>query len=42
MWTRERKAFGHPIGSFQMIQAKIADMKCRLDAATLLTLRAAS
>jgi len=40
-WTRERKAFGHPIGSFQMIQAKIADMKCRLDAATLLTLRAA-
>jgi alkylation response protein AidB-like acyl-CoA dehydrogenase len=24
-----------------MIQAKIADMKCRLDAATLLTLRAA-
>jgi len=41
VWTRERKAFGHPIGSFQMIQAKIADMKCRLDAATLLTLRAA-
>jgi len=40
-WVRERKAFGHPIGSFQMIQAKIADMKCRLDAATLLTLRAA-
>ncbi|HVV98268.1 MAG TPA: acyl-CoA dehydrogenase family protein, partial [Rhodanobacteraceae bacterium] len=27
VWTRERKAFGHPIGSFQMIQAKIADMK---------------
>lgn len=40
-WVRERKAFGHPIGSFQMIQAKIADMKCRLDAATLLVLRAA-
>ncbi|HEN46876.1 MAG TPA: acyl-CoA dehydrogenase [Mizugakiibacter sp.] len=40
-WTRERKAFGQAIGSFQMIQAKIADMKCRLDAATLLTLRAA-
>jgi len=40
-WTRERKAFGKAIGSFQMIQAKIADMKCRLDAATLLTLRAA-
>lgn len=40
-YARERKAFGHPIGSFQMIQAKIADMKCRLDAATLLVLRAA-
>ncbi len=40
-WVRERKAFGQPIGSFQMIQAKIADMKCRLDAATLLVLRAA-
>jgi len=40
-WARERKAFGNPIGSFQMIQAKIADMKCRLDAATLLVLRAA-
>jgi len=40
-WVRERKAFGHPIGSFQMIQAKVADMKCRLDAATLLVLRAA-
>ena len=40
-YVRERKAFGQAIGSFQMIQAKIADMKCRLDAATLLTLRAA-
>lgn len=40
-YTRERKAFGTPIGSFQMIQAKVADMKCRLDAALLLTLRAA-
>jgi len=40
-YARERKAFGHPIGSFQMTQAKIADMKCKLDAATLLTLRAA-
>lgn len=40
-WSRERQAFGQAIGSFQMIQAKIADMKCRLDAATLLTLRAA-
>ncbi len=40
-YARERKAFGQSIGSFQMIQAKIADMKCRLDAAWLLTLRAA-
>ena len=40
-YARERQAFGQPIGAFQMIQAKIADMKCRLDAATLLTLRAA-
>jgi hypothetical protein len=40
-YVKERKAFGQPIGSFQMTQAKIADMKCRLDAAWLLTLRAA-
>ncbi|MEP7185251.1 MAG: acyl-CoA dehydrogenase family protein [Rhodanobacter sp.] len=40
-WSRERKAFGAPIGTFQMTQSKIADMKCKLDAATLLTLRAA-
>jgi len=40
-YVRERKSFGAPIGSFQMIQAKIADMKCKLDAALLLTLRAA-
>ena len=40
-YVKERKAFGHAIGSFQMIQSKIADMKCRLDAAQLLTLRAA-
>ncbi len=40
-YAREREAFGAPIGSFQMIQAKIADMKTRLEAARLLTLRAA-
>ena len=40
-YVKERKSFGQPIGSFQMIQAKIADMKCRLEAAYLLTLRAA-
>jgi alkylation response protein AidB-like acyl-CoA dehydrogenase len=40
-YVRERKAFGQPIGAFQMTQAKVADMKCKLDAALLLTLRAA-
>jgi alkylation response protein AidB-like acyl-CoA dehydrogenase len=40
-YAKERHAFGAPIGSFQMIQQKIADMKTRLDAAHLLTLRAA-
>ena len=40
-YVRDRKAFGQAIGSFQMTQAKIADMKCKLDAALLLTLRAA-
>jgi alkylation response protein AidB-like acyl-CoA dehydrogenase len=41
LFARERVAFGAPIGSFQMIQQKIADMKVRLEAARLLTLRAA-
>lgn len=40
-YVKERKAFGQPIGAFQMTQAKIADMKCKLDASMLLTLRAA-
>jgi len=40
-YVRERKAFGQPIGAFQMTQAKIADMKCKLEASMLLTLRAA-
>ncbi len=40
-YVQERHAFGQPIGRFQMIQQKIADMKTRLDAARLLTLRAA-
>ena len=40
-WARDRKAFGAPIGTFQMTQSKIADMKCKLDTAMLLTLRAA-
>jgi alkylation response protein AidB-like acyl-CoA dehydrogenase len=40
-YAHDRKAFGQSIGSFQMIQQKIADMKCRLDASQILTLRAA-
>ena len=40
-YSQERIAFGSPIGSFQMNQAKIADMKTRLEAARLLTLQAA-
>ena len=40
-YSKDRKAFGQSIGSFQMIQQKIADMKCRLDASHLLVLRAA-
>ena len=38
---RERKAFGNKIGSFQTIQNKIADMKMRIEAARLLTWKAA-
>jgi alkylation response protein AidB-like acyl-CoA dehydrogenase len=40
-YAKERQAFGTAIGAFQMIQAKIADMKMRLEAARLLTLHAA-
>jgi alkylation response protein AidB-like acyl-CoA dehydrogenase len=40
-YAKDRQAFGSAIGAFQMIQAKIADMKTRLDAARLLTLHAA-
>jgi len=40
-YAQERVAFDKPIGSFQMIQAKIADMRTRLEAAELLTLKAA-
>jgi len=41
-YSRERKAFGSAIGSFQAIQGKIADMKMRIDASRLLVFRAAS
>jgi alkylation response protein AidB-like acyl-CoA dehydrogenase len=40
-YVRERRAFGAPIGTFQMIQSKIADMKTRLSASRLLMLQAA-
>ena len=35
-YARERQAFGQAIGSFQMIQQKIADMKTRIEASRLL------
>jgi acyl-CoA dehydrogenase len=40
-YAREREQFGKPIGQFQAIQWKLADMATRLDAARLLTHRAA-
>ena len=40
-YSRERKAFGSAIGSFQAIQGKIADMKMRIEASRLLVYRAA-
>jgi len=40
-YARQREAFGAPIGTFQMIQAKIADMKTRIEASRLLIYNAA-
>jgi alkylation response protein AidB-like acyl-CoA dehydrogenase len=40
-YARERQAFGEAIGSFQMTQAKIADMKTRIEASRLLIYQAA-
>lgn len=40
-YARERIAFGQPIGAFQMIQQKIADMKTRIEASRLLMYQAA-
>jgi len=40
-YALERKQFGHPIGRFQAIQWKLADMATRIEAARLLTYRAA-
>src|SRR6185369_13579926 len=40
-YAKDRKQFGKPIGDFQAIRWKLADMKTELDAAQLLCLRAA-
>ena len=40
-YARERQAFGGPIGQFQGIQWKIADMKCKIEASRLLIYQAA-
>ena len=40
-YARRRKAFGKPIGSFQGIRFLLADMKTKIEAARLLTWRAA-
>jgi alkylation response protein AidB-like acyl-CoA dehydrogenase len=40
-YAKTREQFGRPISSFQAIQWKLADMATQLDAAELLTLRAA-
>ncbi len=41
-YARERKQFGQPIADFQAIQFKIADMATKIEAARLLTWRAAA
>jgi len=40
-YAKERHAFGRPIADFQAIQNKLADMSMEIDAARLLTYRAA-
>jgi alkylation response protein AidB-like acyl-CoA dehydrogenase len=41
-YAKERRQFGKAIGEFQAIQWKLADMATEIDAARLLTMRAAS
>lgn len=41
-YSKERKAFDHPIAEFQAIQFKLADMATNVEAAQLLVLNAAS
>ena len=40
-YAKERRAFGQPISKFQAIQAKIADISAEVEAARLLTYKAA-
>jgi short-chain 2-methylacyl-CoA dehydrogenase len=40
-YAKERRAFGQPIAKFQAIQAKIADISAEIEAARLLTYKAA-
>jgi alkylation response protein AidB-like acyl-CoA dehydrogenase len=40
-YAKERRAFGQPIGKYQAIQAKLADLSAEIEAARLLTHRAA-
>jgi alkylation response protein AidB-like acyl-CoA dehydrogenase len=41
-YSKERQQFGQPISNFQAIQFKLADMATQIDAARLLTYRAAA
>jgi alkylation response protein AidB-like acyl-CoA dehydrogenase len=40
-YAKERRAFGKPISKYQAIQAKLADMSTEIEAARLLTYKAA-
>lgn len=40
-YAKDRKQFGRPIGDFQLVAARLADMKVRLDTSRLLLYRAA-
>ncbi len=40
-YSKEREQFGKPIGEFQAVQWKLADMSTRIDAARLLVMKAA-
>jgi alkylation response protein AidB-like acyl-CoA dehydrogenase len=41
-YAKERKQFGKPIAAFQAIRWKLADLACKIEAARLLTYRAAA